>query len=81
MDKHTTTLDFGNFDEALMNAPEVTQEQRERIIRAVIYHEELLAKLKENHEPWIGKDHKFGKCHTCLLIAKTEGKYYDSERR
>jgi len=42
----TPTLDYGPFDEALMNAPEITQEQRERIVHAVNSHQELLEALK-----------------------------------
>ncbi len=38
---------YGNFDEVLMNAESITQEQRENIVRAVNAHEPLIKGLLE----------------------------------
>lgn len=45
--RHTPTLDYGNFDEALMNAPEITQKQRENIVRAVNAYEQNQKSIEE----------------------------------
>lgn len=80
---HTPPPDYGNFDEALMNAPEITQAQRENIVRAVNCHEEMLRLLKEfikDQDCYCQLDKSVGAVGVCPIheaieaIAKAEGK-------
>lgn len=66
----TTDTLYGNLDQVLMDAPSITQEQRERIIAAVNHHQELIDALRYELNYMEDDEHKK---KVVELIARAEG--------